>query len=345
MSKTMLAARLHAAGDLRMDSIEVPTPKSDEVLIKVHRAGICGTDLHIAKGNFPAPNLPLTLGHEFSGTIVGLGSAQSSLAIGAKVVADINIACDSCEFCRKGAKLFCPEVRQLGVHDAGALAEFVVAPIKNVYVLPDSISLDAAAYVEPLACAIHGQDRIGIRAGETILIIGGGPMGLAHAALAKLQGAAQIIISEPDPHRREIAKKMGADIAIDPINEDLAAILKSKTNNIGPDVVIEAVGSIPTYEASVALVRRGGRILAYGAAPQDASMQLRPFDIYAKELTIVGSYAGTYDTWPRAINLIAAERFNPAHIVDCIRPLSEAVEAIKSLESDRSIVKIHIQVS
>ena len=113
MSKTMLAARLHAAGDLRMDSIEVPTPKSEEVLIKVHRAGICGTDLHIAKGNFPAPNLPLTLGHEFSGTIVGLGSAQSSLAIGAKVVADINIACDSCEFCRKGAKLFCPEVRQL----------------------------------------------------------------------------------------------------------------------------------------------------------------------------------------------------------------------------------------
>ena len=345
MGKTMLAARLHAAGDLRMDSIEVPTPKPDEVLIKVHRTGICGTDLHIAKGNFPAPNLPLTLGHEFSGTIFELGSSNSSLAIGAKVVADINIACDYCEFCRKGAKLFCPEVRQLGVHDAGALAEYVVAPMKNVYVLPNSISLDAAAYVEPLACAIHGQDRIGIRAGETILIIGGGPMGLAHAALAKLHGAAQIIISEPDPHRREIAKKMGADIAIDPINEDLAAILKSKTNNIGPDVVIEAVGSIPTYEASVALVRSGGLILDSGAAPQDASMQLRPFDIYAKELTIVGSYAGTYDTWPRAINLIAAERFNPAHRVDCIRPLSEAVEAIRSLESDRSIVKIHIQVS
>ena len=118
----------------------------------------------------------------------------------------------------------------------------------------------------------------------------------------------------------------------------------AKTNNIGPDVVIEAVGSIPTYEASVALVRRGGRILAYGAAPQDASMQLRPFDIYAKELTIVGSYAGTYDTWPRAINLIAAGRFNPALIVDSIRPLSEAVAAIKSLENDRSIVKIHIQI-
>ena len=345
MAQTMMAARLHAAGDLRLDTVEVPSPKSDEALIKVHRTGICGTDLHIASGNFPAPNLPLTLGHEFSGTVVELGNQNSSLKIGDKVVADINIACGSCEFCRKGAKLFCPTVRQLGVHDAGALAEFVVAPIQNVYVLPDTISLDAAAYVEPLACAIHGQDRIGIRVGESILIIGGGPMGLAHVALARLQGASRVIVSEPDAHRRSIAKQMGADITVDPLKENLAEILKIATDNIGPDVVIEAVGSIPTYEASVALVRRGGRILAYGAAPQDASMQLRPFDVYAKELTIVGSYAGTYDTWPRAINLIAAGRFNPALIVDTIRPLSEAIEALQSLKTDRSIVKIHIQVS
>lgn len=345
MANTMLAARLHAGGDFRIDTVEVPVPKADEVLIKVHRTGICGTDLHIVSGNFPAPNLPLTLGHEFSGTIVQLGGQGSSLNIGDKVVVDINIACGRCTFCRLGSKLFCPSVRQLGVHDAGALAEFVVAPIQNVYVLPDSISLDAAAYVEPLACAIHGQDRIGIRAGETVLIIGGGPMGLAHIVLAKLQGAAKIIVSEPDSHRRQIAVKLGADIAIDPINENFRDLLKLNTNNIGPDVVIEAVGSIPTYEDSVAVVRRGGRILAYGAAPQDASMQLRPFDVYAKELTIVGSYAGTYDTWPRAINLIAAERFDPSLIVDTVRPLSEAVDALQSLKTNRSIVKIHIQVS
>ena len=341
----MLAARLHAGGNFRIDTVEVPVPKTDEVLIKVHRTGICGTDLHIVSGNFPAPNLPLTLGHEFSGTIAQLGSQGLSLNVGDKVVVDINIACGRCNFCRLGSKLFCPSVRQLGVHDAGALAEFVVAPIQNVYVLPDSISLDAAAYVEPLACAIHGQDRIGIRAGETVLIIGGGPMGLAHIVLAKLQGAAKIIVSEPDSHRRQIAVKLGADIAIDPIRENFRDLLNLNTNNIGPDVVIEAVGSIPTYEDSVAVVRRGGRILAYGAAPQDASMQLRPFDVYAKELTIVGSYAGTYDTWPRAINLIAAERFDPSLIVDTIRPLSEAVEALQSLKTNRSIVKIHIQVS
>ena len=169
-------------------------------------------------------------------------------------------------------------------------------------------------------------------------------MGLTHTALARLQGAAQIIVSEPDEKRRALAERMGADLTINPLTQDLQAILLSRTDDIGPDVVIEAVGSIPTYEVSVALVRRGGRILAYGAAPQDATMQLRPFDVYAKELTIVGSYAGTYDTWPRAIALLAGGRFDPQVIVDTIRPLAKTVEAIKGLEKDSSAVKIHIQM-
>ncbi len=125
---------------------------------------------------------------------------------------------------------------------------------------------------------------------------------------------------------------MGADVLIDPFETPLDETIAELTDGIGPDVVIEAVGSVPTYEAAVAVVRRGGRILAYGAAPQTATMSLRPFDIYSKELTIVGSYAGTYDTWPRAIALLAEGRFTPSTIVDSIRPLSEAVEAIRALE-------------
>lgn len=340
----MWAARLHGPNDLRMEEVAIPEPKADEVLIRVHRCGICGTDLHLAKGNFPTPNLPLTLGHEFSGTVEALGSSVSSLEVGNRVVADINIACGRCVFCRKGAKLFCPNVRQLGVHDSGGLAEFVVAPAGNIYVLPASISLDSAAYVEPLACAIHGQDRIGINSGDVVLIIGGGPMGLAHTILSRSNGAACVVVSEPDEKRRKLALKLGADIVLDPTNEDLDSTLKAVSGGIGPDVVIEAVGSIRTYESSVAVVRRGGKVLAYGAAPQDAYMQLRPFDVYAKELTIVGSYAGTYDTWPRAISLIDGGRFDPSSIVDSVRPLAETVDAIKGLERDRTIVKVHIEM-
>ena len=344
MAQNMHAVRLHAPDDLRLDTVPVPRLGRGEVLVKVWRSGICGTDLHITKGSFPAPNLPLTLGHEFSGVIAELGEGVDSPGIGAGVVVDINIACGRCYFCTRGQKLFCPHVEQLGVHRAGGLAEYVAVPASNVYELPASLSLDDAAYVEPLACAIHGQDRIGVRSGDRVVIIGGGPMGLAHIALAKLAGAASVIVSEPDASRRRLAGAMGADVLIDPFETPLEEALAELTDGIGPDLVIEAVGSIPTYEAAIAIVRRGGRVLAYGAAPQTATMSLRPFDIYSKELTIVGSYAGTYDTWPRAIALLAAGRFTPATIVDSIRPLDEAVDAIRALATDKSTVKVHIQM-
>lgn len=344
-SGTMKALRLHGPGQLSLDEVPIPVAGAGEVLIKVHRCGICGTDLHIAKGNFPAPNLPLTLGHEFSGTISNLGAGVELVKDGDNVVVDINIACGACAFCRKGAKLFCPQIRQLGVHEAGGIAEYVVAPASNVYVLPTELSLDDAAYVEPLACAIHGQDRLGLQCGSSVLIIGAGPMGLAHAILARMKGASSVIVSEPDAKRRALALQVGADVAIDPLNDDPAAILGDVTGGLGPDAVIEAVGSVRTYAQAIDLVRRGGTVLAYGAAPQDAVLEVRPFDIYAKELTIVGSYAGTYDTWPRAISLLGAKRFEPSLIVDCILPLSDAVAAVQRLETDKSTVKIHIDMN
>jgi 2-desacetyl-2-hydroxyethyl bacteriochlorophyllide A dehydrogenase len=344
MSDTMAAVRLHAQNDLRLDEIPIPEARPGQVLIKVHRCGICGTDLHIAKGNFPAPNLPLVLGHEFSGTVAALGSGVIDVKVGDRVVVDINTSCGHCYYCTRGQKLFCPQVAQLGVHTAGGLAEYVVAPATNLHVLPGSVSLDTAAYVEPLACAVHGQDRVGIRSGDTVLILGGGPMGLAHIALSVLSGASKVIVSEPDAARRDRSKQMGADVCIDPFQSNVVEAVADLTNGIGPDVVIEAVGSVVTYESAIAAVRRGGRVLAYGAAPQDASMSLRPFDIYAKELTITGSYAGTYDTWPRAIELLAGGRFDPSVIVDSVRPLADAVSAIRGLEHDRSIVKVQVQI-
>jgi threonine dehydrogenase-like Zn-dependent dehydrogenase len=168
-------------------------------------------------------------------------------------------------------------------------------------------------------------------------------MGLAHIALSRLSGASKVIVSEPDERRRELSARLGADELLNPFDTPVVEAVADLTDGIGPDVVIEAVGSIPTYEDSVAAVRRGGKVLAYGAAPMDRSMSLRPFDVYAKELTIVGSYAGTYDTWPRAIELLSGGRFDPSLIVDSVRPLDEAVDAIRGLERDKSTVKVHVQ--
>jgi 2-desacetyl-2-hydroxyethyl bacteriochlorophyllide A dehydrogenase len=341
----MRAAVLFGAGDLRVEEVPVPRAGPGEVVIRVARCGICGTDLHIMRGSFPAPNLPLTLGHEFAGEIAEIGDGVAHVAVGDRATADINIACGTCFFCRRGHKLFCPDVRQLGVHTAGGLADYVVAPAANVYRLPASMSYEHAAYIEPLACTIHGQDRVAIQTGETVAIIGGGPMGLAHAGLAALRGAGRVIVSEPDENRRDTARALGADVVIDPFAADPVEQLRELTDGRGADVVIEAVGSARTYVQALEMARRGGRLLAFGAAPPDLEIPVRPFDIYTKELTIVGSYAGTYDTWPKAIELIAGGRFDPGLIVDSVRPLSDAREAIESLVADKSTVKVQVEVA
>jgi 2-desacetyl-2-hydroxyethyl bacteriochlorophyllide A dehydrogenase len=343
LSDSMQAAVFHGPDDLRVEEVERPTAGPGEVLLKVARCGICGTDSHIVRGHFPAPNLPLIIGHEFSGTVVETGAGVTHVEPGDRATADINISCGTCYFCRHNQKLFCPYVRQLGVHDAGGMAEYVAAPAGNVYKLPESMPFDHAAFIEPLACAIHGQDRIGVNVGESVLIIGAGPMGLAHVAMSRLHGAAQILVSEPDAARRERAHKLGSDVEVDPLSGGLDAVMEA-TGGRGPDVVIEAVGSTRTYTQAIELVRRGGRVLAYGAAPQDATIEVRPFDIYSKELTITGSYAGTYETWPKAIDLISSGRFDPNQVIDSVRPLSDVMKAIESLETDKSVVKVQVQI-
>ena len=343
MSETMQAAVFYGPDDLRVTEVPRPSPGRGEVLLQVERCGICGTDSHIVRGRFPAPNLPLIIGHEFAGTVVDVGSGVSHVEPGDRATADINISCGTCWFCRHNSKLFCPNVRQLGVHDAGGMAEYVVAPASNIYKLPATMPFDHAAFIEPLACAIHGQDRVGVGVGETVLIIGAGPMGLAHAAMSRLRGAASIIVSEPDPERRKRAHALGSDLEVNPLEGGLDEVMAA-TDGRGPDVVIEAVGSTVTYTQALDLVRRGGRVLAYGAAPADATIEVRPFDIYSKELTIVGSYAGTYETWPKAIDLISNGRFDPNELIDSVRPLSDVMAAIESLETDKSVVKVQVQI-
>ena len=168
-------------------------------------------------------------------------------------------------------------------------------------------------------------------------------MGLAHLQLAKLKGAAPVIITEMNQVRLQKAREMGADYAIDAGAEDAVAAVKAVTDGRGADYVIEAVGSIPTYRQAFDMVRRGGTLVAYGAAPSTASLDLKPFDIYSKELTIVGSYAGTYATWPEAIALIQGGRFNPEDIVTEVVSLDDVVGAIETVEKNKDVIKIQIR--
>jgi 2-desacetyl-2-hydroxyethyl bacteriochlorophyllide A dehydrogenase len=345
MLSTMRAVVLRQPNLIRCEEVARPEPKPGEVLIKVTRCGICGSDAHIFRGDFPVPNLPLIIGHEFAGTVAAVGPGVRSIKPGAKATADINIGCGTCWFCRHNQKLFCADMRQIGVHQAGGMAEYVVAPATNIYALPAAMPFEHAAFIEPLACAVRGQQRIEVDLGETVLIIGAGPMGVAHAALSRLRGAGRIIVFEPSGTRRARAHANGSDVELDPLAGGADDFVRDATGGRGPDVVIEAVGRPQTYLKAIQLVRRGGRVLAFGAAPPQTTIELKPFDLNVKELTIVGSYAGTNETWPMAIDLIASGRVNPSLIVDSVRSLADAPRSIESMETDKSFVKIQIDLA
>lgn len=340
---TMKAAMLYGPNDLRVERVPLPEIGAHDVLLHVDMCGICGTDVHILRGSFPAPNLPLIPGHEFAGHVVAVGAAVEHVKLNDYVTADINLACGHCYFCRRQQKLFCEQIQQIGVHTHGALAEYVKVPATAIYQVPEGLSPQQGAYIEPLACAVHGQERAAIQPGSSVAIIGAGPMGLAHVQLAKLRGAAPVIVTEMNQVRLAKAREMGADHVIDAGAEDAVATVRALTGGRGADYVIEAVGSIPTYRQAFNMVRRGGTLVAYGAAPSTASLDLKPFDIYSKELTIVGSYAGTYATWPEAIALIQGGRFNPETIVTEIAPLDDIVGAIETVEKNKDVIKIQVQ--
>ena len=341
----MQAAVYHGHGDLRVEHVPAPQAGPGEVVIAVRRCGVCGTDVHIVSGAFPVPGLPLVIGHEFAGEVVEAGDGVTHVRPGDRVTADINIACGTCFHCRRNQKLFCTEIRQLGVHTHGAMAELVLAPAANVFRLPDGMSFADAAYVEPLSCAIHGQQRVGVGFGDIVAVLGAGAMGLAHVVLSRLAGATMVVVSEPSARRRELARQVGADVVVDPRSQDAAGVVAEVTEGRGADVVIEAAGVTATYELALRTVRAGGRLLAFGAPPATASIRLRPFEVFAKELTIVGSYASAYETWPKAIDLIASGRFDPALFVDSVQPLPSLARAMHHLGEDPSLVKTQIEMN
>jgi 2-desacetyl-2-hydroxyethyl bacteriochlorophyllide A dehydrogenase len=338
MNTTMQAYVLHGKEDMRLETVPVPEISANEVLIKVKACAICGTDPHIYERRFPSP-LPLILGHEFSGEVAKVGANVKFVIPGDRVTADINITCGTCYYCRIGKKLHCENITQLGVHVNGAFAEYVKVPEANVYKLPEEITWINGAYIEPLACAISGQDRAGIQFGDTVTIIGAGPMGLAHSLLANLKGAGKVIITEVNPSRIQKAKEMGIDVVVDASIEDPVDIIKRETNGRGADVVIEAVGSAFTYSQVFKLVRKGGTILVFGAAPADVTIPVSPFEIYSKELKIVSTYAGTYDTFVKAINLLATNRFDPSPIITSVIDFDHVIEGIENAEHNKNILK------
>jgi len=322
----MLAAVLRGIRNLKLDSVPRPEYSADEVLIKVHSTGICGTDIHIYRGEWKT-NTPIILGHEFSGVIADVGhDVKEDLQVGDPVVVEPNILCGTCYFCHMSERnYFCENLKAVGVTIDGAFAEYVKVKAENVYKVPKKLSLDEAALVEPLACCVRGIDQAGIKTGDTVAIIGAGPVGLILLQLAKQSGASVTIQTDIEETRLKLAKDLGADYTVCVSKEDPVEAIKNLTDGYGVDVAIEAVGSTKAITQAMKVTRRGGRLNIFGVAPQDEVWNVKPFDLYDKELTITTSYRSPF-TFQRAVKIASSGTVK-------LRPLVSHIFKLKEIQS------------
>jgi 2-desacetyl-2-hydroxyethyl bacteriochlorophyllide A dehydrogenase len=333
----MKAALFERPGSLNVVERPLRRLGHGEVLVQVDACGICGTDVHIVEGKSRSKP-PVVLGHEYAGTIVDLGKEVQGCSPGDRVGIDPNIACGTCYYCRRGLVHLCLNLRALGVDIDGGMAESNIVPAAQLYPVPQGMTIEQSAFVEPVSCAVHGIDRARIRPGDSVVIIGGGTIGLIMLQLARLSGASRVIVAEPLRHKRELAGLLGADELLDPLTDNLRDAVIGLTA-VGADVVIECVGKPETAGLAVDLARRGGTVEFFGVCPVGETVPLEPNKVYARELTIVGSYVNPH-SFARSIALLESGRVRVDRFQIDRFPLAGVHEALALQREGRTIKSI-----
>ncbi len=298
----MKAIRYLGNHEVAVQNIPDPVAGPGEVLLEPLAVGICGTDLHIIEGDY-ASAPPMTLGHEVCARVVGLGDGVSSLAIGDLISVEPHIYCGVCVHCQTGNLNMCPSRRAPGVHLDGGMAELMVVPETIAYKLDPDTPPGIGSLTEPLGCVVHGVDRLQAKSGRAIAVFGAGPAGALVIALAKKSGLSPVVAVEIREQRRDLALRMGADVALDPTAVDFAPRMMELTDGDGFPYLVDAVGSSRVLEQAIPLASRGGTILVFGVARPDDRLAVSPNEIYARELTILGTALNPF-THRRAANLV-----------------------------------------
>lgn len=333
----MRAGRILAPGRTEVTDVDVPAPGRGEVLIEVARAGICGTDLHILDGDYELARFPMTPGHEFAGTIVAVGDGVRLRQVGERVTADPNLPCGRCPECQRGAVNQCHHLAVVGVTRDGAFARWVAVP-ESVVVPIGDLSFAEGALVEPLACVVWGLERIRVRVGDRALVFGAGPMGCLLAQAVKAAGASQVAIVDVAPTRLAIAQSLGVDLAI---TTDELVRLKTFAP-LGFELVAEATGIPAVLEGAIAHARPGGTVWVFGVAPGDALARVSPYELFRRDLSLVGSFA-VNQTVPRAVAMIAGGAVKVAPLVSHVLPIEDFAEGMRLAAHDPDRMKIQFR--
>lgn len=339
MSRNMKCIVKTSAGTGNLELLEkpIPVPGEGEVLIKVHLAAICGTDVHIKDWEeFASKRIipPVTIGHEFCGEIISVGYGVNEKRVGELVSAESHIACHKCVLCLDGKENLCINTRAIGVHIDGCFAEYIIIPSENAYVCnPDILEVNNAM-LEPLGVAVHAATKVSL-AGKTVVITGCGPIGLMAATVAKKLGSSKVICVEPNDYRAEAAYKMGADLVLNPFHCDIVQKIRQKCEGIGPDVVLEFSGNAGGIKDATKYIRAGGEIIVGGLPADEISLNFT--DIFYRGVNMYGlSGREMYHTWKIMTGLLNSG-MDVSDCVSHILPMEEFDKAFQLIESGQAL--------
>ena len=337
----MKAAMYYDIGDVRYEETDVPEISPGELLIKVGKALTCGTDVKTYKRGHPVliKHTPSLFGHEYAGTIEEVGAGVKGFEDGMRIVATNSAPCGDCYFCKRDMPNLCAKLKDSLVN--GAFAEYIRVPKDvvrwNTHQIPESLSFRDAALTEPLACVVHGIEESNISLGDTVVVIGAGPIGQMLIMLAQKSGASTVIASDLAELRRNIAKKAGADIVIDPSKEDPIKRVKEETSGYGADVVIEAVGIPQTWEQAVEMTRDAGTTVLFGGAASGTKFEIDTVRFHYGQLTIKGVFHLKPRHVEQALKLIIAGDVNPDLLISHEMPLEKINKALEMMSKGETM--------
>lgn len=345
----MKAAVWYGHKDVRVEDREVPVAQSGQVQIKVEYAGICGSDLHayhhgvgIQEGeNHPlsGQKAPLTLGHEFAGTVSGIGNGVSGINIGDRVVVEPLYHCGTCEYCIQGRYNQCTQFGFVGLNGDGGFAEYVVVESYMVHPIPDNVSFEEGALVEPTAVAFHAVRHSKLQVGNKVAVYGAGPIGLLTILSAKAAGASEVYAVDVFEDRLELAAKLGA-IPVNSSKVDATQVITEQSGGI--DVAYEAAGVQPTMDSAVSVIKKGGEVVVIAAIPNP--LQVNFFDMLVKEANLTATLAYRH-IFPEVIALIAEGTLDVKQVITKKIKLQDVVQdGLELLMSDKSHAKILIEI-
>ena len=329
----MHAAVLEAPRRFDIAERAVPRPRDGEVVVHVAATAVCHTDLSIYTGDHPGVRYPVVLGHEATGRVEALGDGVTGLKTGQPVIINPIISCGRCDSCVRGDAHLCRNAGLFGREVDGSMSEYVCLPSRYIHALPEKLPLPNATLIETLATVRHAQERLGIKAGESVAVLGQGTTGLLHTRLAVLAGANPVIAISRSRWKLDMASAMGAHHVLDVPAEKAVAEVVRLTGGSGADVVIDTAGGAQTLEAGLSMLRPGGRLSPY-AVSHECCSGFTTFPLYYKEVSIIGSRALTAADMQPSIDLVASGDIDVSKFVSATYPLEHAPEAFREYESN-----------